>query len=80
MGKISFLFEFEYNIFRGWSKSPLPRDIFASDIPYMQMFYIALLSYANAHMQCINLKENTLNRKQWVNVKRVFLSIYLGLI
>ena len=29
---------------------------------------------------CINLKGNTLDRKQWVNVRRVFLSIYLSLI
>ena len=33
---------------REWGKSPLPLDIFASNIPYIQMFYIALLSYAIA--------------------------------
>ena len=55
-------------------------DIFASYIPYIQSFYIALLSYAIAYMLCINLKGNTLNRKQWVNVRRVFVSIYLSLI
>ena len=51
MGKISFLFG--YIIFAGGGgggKSPLPLDIFASDIPYIQMFYIALLSYAIAFM------------------------------
>ena len=50
MGKISFLFEFGYIILRGWGKSPLPLDIFASYIPYIQTFYIALLSYAIAYM------------------------------
>ena len=77
MGKILFLFEFGYIILRGWGKSPLPLDIFAS---YIQTFYIALLSYAIAYMLCINLKGNTLNRKQWVEVRRVFVSIYLSLI
>ena len=80
MGKILFLFEFGYIILRGWGKSPLPLDIFASYIPYVHAFYIALLSYAIAYMLCLNLKGNTLNRKQWVNVRRVFLSIYLSLI
>ena len=50
MGKISFLFEFGYIILRGWGKSPLQLDIFASYIPYIQTFYIALLSYAIAYM------------------------------
>ena len=50
MGKISFLFEFGYIIFRGWGKSPLPLDIFTSNIPCIQKFYIALLSYAIAYM------------------------------
>ena len=50
MGKISFLFEFGYIIFRGWGKSPLPFDILYSNIPYIQKFYIALLSYAIAYM------------------------------
>ena len=81
MGKILFLFEFGYIILRGGGgKSPLPLDIFASYIPYVHTFYIALLSYAIAYMLCLNLKGNTLNRKQWVNVRRVFLSIYLSLI
>ena len=48
MGKISFLFEFGYIIFKGWGKSPLPLDILKSNIPYKQIFYIALLSYAIA--------------------------------
>ena len=65
MGKILFLFEFGYIILRGWGKSPLPLDIFAPYIPYIQTFYIALLSYAIAYMLGINLKGNTLNRKQW---------------
>ena len=34
----------------GWGKSPLPWDIFTSDIPYIQIFYIALLSYVIAYM------------------------------
>ena len=50
MGKIPFLFEFGYIISGGWGKSPLPLDIFASYIPYIQTFYIALLSYAIAFM------------------------------
>ena len=74
-GKISFLFEFRYIILMGWGKSPLPLGIFASYIPYIQTFYILLLSYAIAYMLYINLKGNTHNRKQWVNVRRVFLSI-----
>ena len=49
-GKISFLYEFGYIIFRGWGKSPLPLDTFTSNIPYMQHFLIALLSYAIAYM------------------------------
>ena len=48
MGKISFLFEFGYIIFRGWGKSPLPFDILTSYIPFIQKIYIALLSYAIA--------------------------------
>ena len=32
----------------GWGKPLLPLGIFASDIPYLQMFYIALLFYAIA--------------------------------
>ena len=79
MGKI-FLFEFGNIIFRGWGKSPLPLDIFTSNIPYIQMFYFALLSYAIAYMLCINLKGNMLNSKQWLNVRRVFLSTYLSLV
>ena len=31
-------------------------------------------------MQCINLKGNMLNKKQWMNVGRVFLSIYLKIV
>ena len=50
MGKISFLFVFGYIILRGRGKSPLPLDIFASYIPYIKSFYIALLSYAIAYM------------------------------
>ena len=80
MGKILFLFEFGYIILRGWGKSSLLLVIFASYIPYIQTFYIALLSYAIAYMLCINLKGSTLNMKQWVNVRRVFVSIYLSLI
>ena len=44
MAKNAFLFEFGYIIFRGWGKPPLPWDIFASDIPYIQMFNIAFVS------------------------------------
>ena len=80
MGKISFLFEFGYIIFRGWGKSPLPLYIFTSNILYIQNLYIALLSDAIKYMQSINSKGNMLNRKQWLNVRRVFLSIYLSLI
>ena len=72
--------EFGYIIFRGWGKSPLLMDIFTSNIPYIQKIYIASLSYAFAYMLCINLKGNMPNRKQWLNVRRVFLSIYLSLI
>ena len=50
MGKISFLFEFGYIILRGWGKSLLPLDIFASYISYIQTFYIALLSFVIAYM------------------------------
>ena len=71
MGKISLLFEFGYIIFRGWGNSPLPLDIFTSNIPYIQKIYIELLSYAIAYMYCINLKGNMLNMKQWLNVRRV---------
>ena len=52
MGKISLLFEFGYIIFRGGGggggggKSPLPLDIFTSNIPFINNFYIAFLSYA----------------------------------
>ena len=42
MGKISFLFEFGYIIFRGWGKSPLPLDIFTSNMPYTHFFFIFL--------------------------------------
>ena len=80
IGKISFLFEFGYIILRGWGKSPLPLDIFTSNIPYIQKIYVVLLSYAIAYMLCINLKGNMLNRKQWLNVRRVFLSIHISLI
>ena len=45
MGKIAFRFEFGYIMFRGWGKPPFPLDISASDIPYTQVFYIALLLY-----------------------------------
>ena len=47
-------------------------DIFTSNIPYIQNVYIALLSFAIAYMQCINLKGNMLNKKQWMNVGSVF--------
>ena len=42
MGKISFLFEFGYIIFKGWGKSPLPLDIFTSNIPYIHFFLYCL--------------------------------------
>ena len=67
MGTITFLFEFGYIILRGGGgKSPLPFDIFASDIPYIHIhvFYIALLSYTIAYIQNIILKGNMLKRKQ----------------
>ena len=35
---------------QGVGKSPLPLDILTSNIPYIQKFYIALLSYAIAYM------------------------------
>ena len=44
-------------------------------IQFIQFFYIVLLSYAIAYMLCIDLKENMLNRKQWLRVRHVFLSI-----
>ena len=59
-------------------KSPHLLDIFASNIPYIQKNYIALLSYAIAYMKYINFKGNMLNRKQLLNVRRVFLSICLS--
>ena len=34
----------------GGGKSPLPLDIFTSNIPYIQNFNFALLSYAIAYM------------------------------
>ena len=34
----------------GGGKTPLPLDIFTSNTPYIQHFYIALLSYAIACM------------------------------
>ena len=80
MGKILFLLNLDTLYSGGWGKSPLPMDIFTSNLPYIQFFYIASLSYAFAYMLCINLKGNMLNRKQWLNVRRVFLSIYLSLI
>ena len=46
--KIAFLFEFGYAIFIGRGQPPLPLDILTFDIPYIQMFYISLLSYAIA--------------------------------
>ena len=65
-GKIAFLFELGYIIFTGCGKPPLPLDIFASDIPYIQIFYIALLSYAIVYIYIytITLKGNMLKRKQ----------------
>ena len=78
MGKIAFLFECGYIIFTGWGKPPLPLDIFASDIPYIQKIYIALLSYAIVYIYTIALKGNMLKRKQWVNIKRVSSRLYLS--
>ena len=49
-GEYFISYEFVYIIFRGWVKSPLPLDIFASNKPYIQKFYIALLPYAIAYM------------------------------
>ena len=41
MGKFSFLFEFGYIIFMGGGGiSPLPLDIFTSNIPYIQFFVL----------------------------------------
>ena len=34
----------------GWGKSPLPLDIFTSNIPFIQKIYIALLSCAIIYM------------------------------
>ena len=79
-GKITLLFEFGYIIFRGRGKSPRPLDIFVSNIPYIHFFILLKLSFVITYMLCINLKGHTLNRKQWVNVRYVFLSIYLSLI
>ena len=53
MGKISFLFESGYIIFRG---------TFSRLIYHIYIFYIALLSFVRTYMFCINLKGNTLNR------------------
>ena len=74
MWKISFFLNLDTLYSGAWGKSPLPLDIFTSNIPYIQNVYIALLSCAIAYMQCINLKGNMLNKKQWMNVGRVFLS------
>ena len=52
MGKISFLFEVRYIIFRGWGKSPLPLDIFASNKPYIQFLYCFTVVYHNIHVMC----------------------------
>ena len=79
-GRFHFFLNLDTLYSGGWGKSPLPLDIFTSNIPYIQNIYIVLMSYAIAYMLCINLKGNMLNRKQWLNVRRVFLSIYLSLI
>ena len=54
MGKILFLFEFGYIIFRGWGKSPLPLDIFTSNIhvQYIQIVgQLSLCQLATASLQ-----------------------------
>ena len=50
MWKISYMFELDRLYSEWWGKSPLRLDIFESDIPYIQMFYIALLSYTIVYM------------------------------
>ena len=54
--------EFGYIIFRGWGKPPLPLHIFASDIPSIHMFYIALLSCAITYIHIISLNGKSLNK------------------
>ena len=47
-GRCNFFFNLDTLYSKGWGKSPLPFDIFKSNIPYEHKFYIALLSYAFA--------------------------------
>ena len=49
-GRFYFFFNLDTLYSGGWGKSPLPLDIFTSNIPYIQNFYIVLLSYAIAYM------------------------------
>ena len=53
-GRFHFFLNLDTLYSGGWGKSPLPLDIFTSNIPNIQNFYIALLSYAIAYMLCIN--------------------------
>ena len=50
MGKISFLFELGYIIFRGVGCITPLLDILTANIPYIQNVYIALLSDAIVYM------------------------------
>ena len=47
-GEDCICFEFGYIIFKWTGKPPLPLKIFASDMPYILMFYFALL-YISLH-------------------------------
>ena len=81
MGKISVLFEFGYIYIQGGGVNHPFRWTFSRLIYHIyKLFKIALLSFAIAYMQYINLKGNMLNMKQWLDVRHVFLSIYLSLI
>ena len=50
VGRFHFFLNLDTLYSGGWGKSPLPLDIFTSNIPFLLNFYIALLSYAIAYM------------------------------
>ena len=72
MGKISFIFESGYIIFMGVGK-------ITPSVEHFRVLYTIYTFFILLYCR-IHLKGNTLNRKQWVNVKHVFLSIKLSLI
>ena len=80
MGRFCFILNLDTLFSGGGVNHPLPLDIFTPNMLYIQNFYIAFLVVCLANMSRINLKGNMLNRKQWLNVRRVLLSIYLSLI